>query len=140
MIRAKIIDIIKSALGCVLRIDNLAEYKESYVEADMQPNTLAPWSLVLEAIPTTVGSYEVDITAQSSFVIDWQTDLIDGVQTYAEALGNIPPKAFHYFITVDGDIETFTRGGVEPVVVRDSGLITTVTFDWGYDTDCAIVF
>ena len=46
----EIIDIIRARYG-VTRVDNLMEYKQSYVEADMQPNTLVPYSILEEAIP-----------------------------------------------------------------------------------------
>lgn len=89
----------------------------------------------LADLPTGYVSYEIAVTG-SSKVIDWQNDLIDGINTYADILGNNLPKAFHYF--KDGD--NYTRGGVEPVIVRVAGVIDTVTFDWGYSTDCVIVF
>lgn len=136
MIRAKIIDIIKSAVGGVLRIDNLAEYKNTYVEADMQQNTLVPFGLIADLIPES-NTYEIAITGQSGIVIDWQTDILFGSTTFATALGNNIPKPMHYFF--DG-VDTYTRGGVEPIVVRTAGVIDTVTFDWGYSADCVIVF
>ena len=93
----------------------------------------------LDGLPTPTPepplTYEVPVTA-ASITINWQTDLIDGVQTYADALGNNLPKAFHYFKTAD----QYTRGGVEPVVNRVLGEITTVIFDWGYVADSVIVF
>lgn len=136
MIRAKIIDIIRSAVGGKLRIDNLAEYKETYSVGDMTQNTLVPYGLIGDLIPES-NTYEVAVTAQTGLVIDWQTDILFGSTTFATALGNNLPKPVHYFF--DG-VDTYTRGGVEPVVVRVAGLITTVTFDWGYSTDCVIVF
>lgn len=82
-----------------------------------------------------VVSYEVAYTG-SSLVIDWQNDLIDGVNTYADVLGNNLPKPVHYF--KDGD--NYTNGNVVPVIVRTGGGIDTVTFDWGYSADVVIVF
>lgn len=51
MIRAKIIDIIRSAVGGVLRIDNLVEYKETYSVGDMTQNTLVPYGLIGDILP-----------------------------------------------------------------------------------------
>jgi len=144
MIRAKIIDIIRSVVGGKLRIDNLAEYKETYAEADMTDNTIPPWSVVIGAIVSnTPIVYSVYIYGQTGLVIDWKTDLIDGFKTYYEVFGDNVPKPFHYFIIaddVDPDITTLTRGGVEPSIKLDRGVIITVTFDWGYVADSLIVF
>jgi len=93
---------------------------------------------VLEGFNPPVSApltFEIPVTG-SGLVINWQTDLIDGVQTYAAALGNNLPKPVHYF--KDGN--NYTDGSVKPAIVRVSGDITTVTFDWGYSTDCVIVF
>lgn len=135
MTRAKIIDIIKSAVGSVLRIDNLAEYKNTYTTADMTNNTLVPFGLVSAIIPT-IGGYEVSYTG-SSLVINWQTDFVFGTTTFATYFGNNLPKPTHYFF--DG-VDTYIDGNVKPEVVRIAGVIDTVTFDWGYSTDVVIVF
>jgi hypothetical protein len=135
MTRTKLIDIIRSAFGGSLRIDNLAEYKETYTVGDMTDNTLVPYGLIAGLIPT-LGGYEISVTAESGLVIDWQTDIVFGSTTFAEAFGNNLPKPVHYF--KDGD--TYTNGSVVPVVERIDGDITTVTFDWGYSADCVIVF
>jgi len=82
-----------------------------------------------------INTYEVPVTA-SGLVIDWQNDLIDGLQTYAQALGDNLPRPVHYF--KDGD--NYTDGNVKPAIVKTAGEIITVTFDWGYSTDCVIVF
>lgn len=69
----RIIDIIKSR-GSLTRVDNLMEYKASYVEADMQQNTLVPWRLVQSVLQEDIvikivaGSNPTTLTNGSDFV------------------------------------------------------------------------
>jgi len=81
-------------------------------------------------------TYEIQYTG-SSLTIHWQTDLIDGFRTYAEALGDNLPRPVHYFF--DG-ISGYTPGNVQPFINRVDGVIDTVVFDWGYGASVAIVF
>jgi len=118
-------------------ITQIQQYTSPYNLGDFTSDDDIPNIRAVRAIAGgLVGSYEVSVTG-SNLVIDWQNDLIDGVKTYAQALGDNLPTPTHYFY--DG-VDTYTRGGVEPVVVRTAGIIDTVTFDWGYSTDCVIVF
>lgn len=103
-----------------------------FTSDDDIPNVRA----VRDIAGSIVGFYEVAVTAQSSLVIDWQNDLIDGVNTFGAVLGNKLPKPIHYFKSGDN----YTDGSVKPDVVRTGGLIITVTFNWGYSADCVIVF
>lgn len=89
----------------------------------------------LQGMTGNYVSYEIAHTG-TGLVIDWQNDLIDGVNTFANVLGDNLPKPVHYF--KDGD--NYTNGSVVPVVVRSVGVIDTVTFEWGYSADCVIVF
>ena len=91
---------------------------------------------VLAGMPSNYVSYEVSVTGQTGLVINWQTDLIDGVNTFADVLGDNLPKPVHYF--KDGN--NYTDGNVKPAIVRVAGAIDTVTFDWGGSADCVIVF
>lgn len=78
MIRAKIIDIIKSAFGGTLRVDNLAEYKESYTAEDMSPNTLVPYS-----VAQGLGLEDVEILIPAG---DRPYTLVNGTDFVANSL------------------------------------------------------
>lgn len=83
------------------------------------------WKDLLNRTPTT---YEVPFTGSGNYTINWQTDLIDGVNTFVEILGDNLPKPVLYFDDGSGN---FTNAGTVPTCNRTAGVLNTVTFDLG---------
>lgn len=99
MTRAKIIDIIKSSLGGYIRLDNKAEYKETYTIDDISDNGLATKSMVINSLPI-VPIIEI---------LGATTDVIQAIQE-----GNIVEKI--YIIKNSGTLSIkigLTPGGDE---------------------------
>lgn len=71
-------------------------------------------------------SYQIAFTTSHTF--HWQTDLIDGVNTYAAILGNNPPKYSFWNIADDG---TLTPAVPQMTITLVSGLIDTIVIDMG---------
>jgi len=76
-------------------------------------------------------------TAQTGLTINWQTDLADGVHTYAALLGNYFPRPVVALLSSGSD---YVYPGTLPAVNYSSGLINTVVFDWGVSSDGYIRF
>jgi len=94
--------------------------------------------------PIPKKHYEYPFISSGGALINWQTDLIDGVNTFADILGNeIPSYAVVNFYTapdiwVDGGVKPLKT--VRPTTGPNAGLIQTVEWDWGSVETGVIVF
>jgi hypothetical protein len=74
------------------------------------------------------GGVQNPFASVSGITINWQTDLADGVNTYAALLGNIFPRPVVAILSTG---TTYVYPGTLPTVDFDGTLINTVTLDWG---------
>jgi hypothetical protein len=81
---------------------------------------------------------EVEFTAATGIVINWQTDDIITGTTYADYFGNTLPKPAVYINT--GVTDEVTKKDFDLKIIRTTGLITTVTFDWATSETGYIIF
>lgn len=84
------------------------------------------------------NNYEVPFEDVATYEIEWQTDLIDGVNTFADVLGNTLPKCFVYTVDPE-DADGFIITGTTPKPKRIAGIITTVNFDFGGISSTGII-
>jgi len=99
------------------------------------PGLWADLSYWIESIGSNV--VQKSFTAQTGLTINWQTDLADGVHTYAALLGNFFPRPVVALLSSGSD---YVYPGTLPVVNYSAGLVNTVTFDWGVSSDGYIRF
>lgn len=110
-----------------LKILSLLFYKNIPTTADLEPDDIPSWQNILDATAGS-GNTSYQIAFATSHTFHWQTDLIDGVNTYAAILGNNPPKYSFWNIADDG---TLTPAVPQMTITLASGLIDTIVIDMG---------
>lgn len=115
--------------------NNPITLSESQPLADMDGTDLVTKDNLTSVIS---NSYEVPFEDVATYEIEWQTDLIDGVNTFADVLGNTLPKCFVYTVDPE-DADGFIITGTTPKPKRIAGIITTVIFDFGGISSTGII-
>jgi len=88
--------------------------------------------IAIESVSPPSTQFRIPFTAVSNVAINWQTDMPDGVNTYASLFSNYV-EAFVYFTTSPGGQPyTWTLDGDNNVL--------EVTFDWGVVQSGYILF
>lgn len=137
--KGALLDYIRAKVGQAIKSASTIIYTNPPSLTDLPDDGLVTKNMLVGYVPAA-KQYAVQLTNVSGLIINWQTDLIDGVHTYVSVFGDIPPVPCVYLR--DPTSHLLNPANALPVVDdgNNSGTINTVTFDWGYLTDGVIVF
>jgi hypothetical protein len=130
-IRVKLLQLIgmKTADGSNIQSFQKITYQTAYSLGQLGSEDLIPLRLAQGMV--SGSGYEVIFTNVTSLAVNWNTTLIDGVQTYAAALGNLVPMC----VIFTGTKATGLTGGntfeIDVTYEDDEVTINNVTFNFG---------
>jgi len=131
--RIEIIDTIDSSTASDISVKKKMDYGVSRSSIDYSDTEVPDMGAVREvASSAAVGSYQTTFTGVSTVTINWQTDLIDGTNTYGDILGNNIPRPIVHTGTATSVDETARTQHTE---LNLDLTIDTVTLDWSFTAD-----